>query len=117
MLYKHGILYLSTNISGMYTKHKLYVFWDIALWLYWFTGLQLFVKTLTGKIITLYVEASDTIKDVKVKIKDKEDIPPDKQMLIFKGQQLNDTYMLSDYSIDMKSEIYLILKERKGKVV
>jgi len=91
--------------------------WDITLCLYLFTGMQLFVKTLTGTVITLYVEESDTIGDVKAKIKDKEDIAPDKQMLIYKGLQLNDASTLSEYNIIMKSEIHLILKEHKGTVV
>ena len=82
-----------------------------------FTGIQLFVKTLTGKIITLEVEASDTIENVKTKIEDEEDIPPDKQMLIFRGQKLNDGYTLSEYNIVVKSEIHLILNEHKGTML
>ncbi|XP_039122193.1 ubiquitin-like [Dioscorea cayenensis subsp. rotundata] len=76
--------------------------------------MTIYIRTLTGKSIQLQVENSDTILNIKHKIKEKQDIAIEEQRLVFSGKQLEDDWTLADYQIQSGSTIYLVLRLRGG---
>ena len=80
-------------------------------------GIQIFIKTLTGKTITLVVDPSETIKNVKLKIQDKEGIPPSQQHLIFRRQELEDHQTLKEYKVTNKSSVHLRLEDELDRIL
>lgn len=75
---------------------------------------QIFVKTLTGKTITLDCQSTDKISDIKTKINSQEQIPTENQRLVFSGKQLEDNMTLNEYNIESQSTLHLVLRLKGG---
>lgn len=80
-------------------------------------GMQVFVKTLTGKTISVDVEPDESVESLKAKIQEKEGVPIDQQRIIFDGKQLDSLKSLSDYDIDDDSTLHLVLRLRGGRSI
>ena len=77
-------------------------------------GMQIFVKTLSGKSITVDVDPRDSVEALKAKIADREGVPADQQRLVFGGKQLEDGRSLADYNVVKDSNVFLVLRLRGG---
>jgi ubiquitin C len=78
-------------------------------------GTQIFIKTLTGKTITLEIQPTDTIESIKAKIEDREGIPPTRQRLLFVGKQLEDGHTFEEYGIQKEATLHLVITLEGGQ--
>ena len=78
------------------------------------TTFQIFIKTLTGKTLTIVVRKEDTVENLKQKIQDREGIPSNEQRLIYAGKELHGNRILSDYNISKDATLHLVLRLRGG---
>ena len=77
--------------------------------------MQIYIKTLTGRTVSLIVEEGETIKTVKVKLRDKDGVPVEEQRLVYNNQELEDSKTLQQYGIMREATLHVVINPRNRR--